>query len=163
MASVKWLTRISAVREPFHGYWQTTDYAYWDRLEGNPVRRALGEMKVKSEIARPRPYEMLQSDEAYTISGAAWAGETEVVGVAVSTDGGRSWSEAQLLDPVRRHAWRRWKLDWITPAAPGRYVLLARATDAAGNVQADTHDPSYGSYVINHLLPIEVFVGLTSE
>jgi len=22
MASVKWLTRIEAVREPFHGYWQ---------------------------------------------------------------------------------------------------------------------------------------------
>src|SRR5712691_2252455 len=158
MASVKWLTRISAVREPFHGYWQTTDYAYWDRLEGNPVRRALGEMKVKSEIARPRPYEMLQPDEAYTISGAAWAGETEVVGVAVSTDGGRSWSEAQLLDPVQRHAWRRWKLEWITPATPRPYVLLARATDATGDVQPDTHDPSYGGYAINHLLPIEVFV-----
>src|SRR5712672_1090889 len=29
MASVKWLTGIQAVREPFHGYWQTSDYAYW--------------------------------------------------------------------------------------------------------------------------------------
>jgi DMSO/TMAO reductase YedYZ molybdopterin-dependent catalytic subunit len=28
MASVKWLTRIQAVREPFRGYWQTSDYAY---------------------------------------------------------------------------------------------------------------------------------------
>ena len=25
MASVKWLTRIYAVREPFQGYWQTSD------------------------------------------------------------------------------------------------------------------------------------------
>jgi DMSO/TMAO reductase YedYZ molybdopterin-dependent catalytic subunit len=32
MASVKWLTRICAVREPFQGYWQTSDYAYWDYL-----------------------------------------------------------------------------------------------------------------------------------
>jgi DMSO/TMAO reductase YedYZ molybdopterin-dependent catalytic subunit len=30
MASVKWLTRSYAVREPFEGYWQTSDYACWD-------------------------------------------------------------------------------------------------------------------------------------
>jgi hypothetical protein len=36
--------------------------------------------------------------------------------------------------------------------------VLARATDANGNVQPDTHDPNYGSYVINHPLPIDVFV-----
>ena len=57
MASVKWLTRIQPVCEPFHGYWQTSDYAYWDSMDGKPVRRALGEMKIKSEIARPRVYE----------------------------------------------------------------------------------------------------------
>src|ERR1700709_2078532 len=59
MASVKWLTRIPAVREPFSGYWQTSDYAYWASMDGRPVRRALGEMKLKSEIARPRVYEVL--------------------------------------------------------------------------------------------------------
>jgi hypothetical protein len=46
----------------------------------------------------------------------------------------------------------------MTPATPGRYVLLSRATDVKGHVQADTHDPNYGSYAINHSLPIEVFV-----
>ena len=38
MASVKWLTRIYAVREPFQGYWQTSDYGYWDYVDGQPVR-----------------------------------------------------------------------------------------------------------------------------
>src|SRR5258706_2207894 len=52
MASVKWLTHIHAVREPFRGYWQTSDYRYWDYLDGKPVRLAFGEMKLKSEIAR---------------------------------------------------------------------------------------------------------------
>ena len=62
MASVKWLTRIQAVREPFHGYWQTSDYAYWASMGGKLVRRALGEMQLKSEIARPRVYETLVSN-----------------------------------------------------------------------------------------------------
>src|SRR3954466_2985182 len=39
MASVKWLTHVQAVREPFRGYWQTSDYGYWDYLDGKPVRR----------------------------------------------------------------------------------------------------------------------------
>jgi DMSO/TMAO reductase YedYZ molybdopterin-dependent catalytic subunit len=158
MASVKWLTHIHAVREPFHGYWQTSDYAYWDHLDGKPVRRALGEMKVKSEIFRPRVYETLAPSQIYTVFGAAWAGETEVTEIAVSTDGGQTWADAQFLDPVQRYAWRRWKFDWLTPRKPGQYTLLARAKDANGSVQPDNHDQNYGSYVINHPLPIEIFV-----
>src|SRR6266850_1912136 len=158
MASVKWLTGIQAVREPFHGYWQTSDYAYWAEMEGKPVRRALGEMQLKSEIARPRVYETLAPNRIYTISGAAWAGETDVAEIAVSTDGGRTWTEAEFVDPVRRHAWRRWRFDWLTPNDPGQYTLLARAKDASGVVQPDKHDRNYGTYVINHPLPIEVFI-----
>jgi DMSO/TMAO reductase YedYZ molybdopterin-dependent catalytic subunit len=158
MASVKWLTRISAVREPFRGYWQTTDYAYWDSLNGNPVRRALGEIQLKSEIARPGVYETLPANRVYTICGATWAGETDVSSVSVSTDGGRTWAEAQFVDPARRHAWRRWQFYWRTPEKPGRYILLSRARDARGAVQPDEHDGKYGTYVINNCLPIEVFV-----
>src|SRR6266404_1011017 len=162
MASVKWLTRIHAVREPFQGYWQTSDYAYWDYLDGKPVRRALGEMKLKSQIARPAVYETLEPNQLYTVSGAAWAGETEVTEIAISTDGGRTWAEAEFLDPVQRHTWRRWKFDWLTPNKLGQYSLLARAKDANG-VQPDQHDPNYGPYVINHPLPIEVFVSSRSS
>jgi DMSO/TMAO reductase YedYZ molybdopterin-dependent catalytic subunit len=158
MASVKWLTRIQAVREPFQGYWQTSDYGYWDSLDGKPVRRALGEMKLKSAIARPRVYETLLPNRSYTVFGAAWAGETEVTEIAVSTDGGQTWAEAHFLDSARPHAWRRWKFDWLTPRKPDQYTLLARAKDANGTVQSDEHDWNYGSYVITHLLPIDVLV-----
>jgi DMSO/TMAO reductase YedYZ molybdopterin-dependent catalytic subunit len=160
MASVKWLTGIHAVREPFHGYWQTSDYGYWDYLDGKPVRRALGEIKLKSEIARPTVYETLETNQAYTVFGAAWAAETEVTEIAVSTDGGQTWAEAEFLDPVQRHTWRRWKFEWLTPKVPGQYILLARAKDAKGGVQPERHDQNYGTYVINHTLPIEVNIAL---
>jgi hypothetical protein len=45
-----------------------------------------------------------------------------------------------------------------SPKKPGQYTLLARATDAKGDAQPDKHDRNYGTYVINHPLPIEVFV-----
>jgi DMSO/TMAO reductase YedYZ molybdopterin-dependent catalytic subunit len=158
MASVKWLTHIQAVREPFRGYWQTSDYGYWDNLDGKPVRRALGEIQLKSEITRPRVYETLAPNQRHTVFGVAWAGETEVTGISVSTDGGQTWAEAEFLDPVQRFAWRRWKFEWLTPTKSGRYILLSCAKGADGSVQPDKHDQNYGSYVINHPLPIEVFV-----
>jgi DMSO/TMAO reductase YedYZ molybdopterin-dependent catalytic subunit len=158
MASVKWLTRIRAVREPFRGYWQTSDYAYWEDVEGQPVRRALGEIPVKSEITRPGVCETLAPNTPYAIAGLAWSGESEVTEIAVSTDGGETWAPAEFIDPAQRHAWRRWKLAWTTPEQPGPYILLARAKDANGCVQPDRHDPNYGSYVINYPLPIEVCV-----
>src|ERR1700730_13553264 len=158
MASVKWLTDIVAATKPFQGYWQTSDYGYWDDSEGTPVRRPLAEMKLKSQIARPRVYERLEPGRPYTIFGAAWAGDTDVTEIWISLDGGASWVQGDFLDPVSRHAWRRWKYDWITPAQPGRYTLLARARGANQHAQPDGHNPNFGSYVIDHPLPIEVFV-----
>jgi len=46
----------------------------------------------------------------------------------------------------------------ITPKTPGQYTLLARAKDADSMLQPDEHDRNYGVYVINHSLPIEVFI-----
>jgi DMSO/TMAO reductase YedYZ molybdopterin-dependent catalytic subunit len=159
MASVKWLTRIYAVREPFQGYWQTSDYAYWDSVDGKPVRRPLGEIKLKSEIFRPRFYEKIAPNQTYAVFGAAWTGESTVTAVSVSTDGGQTWGEAEFMDPVSQYAWRRWRFDWVTPDKPCRCILLSRAKDKSGKVQPGHHDENYGSYVINHMLPIEVFVG----
>ena len=122
------------------------------------MRRPLAEMKLKSQIARPRVYERLEPDRPYTIFGAAWAGDTDVAEIWISLDGGASWAQGEFLDPMNRHAWRRWKYDWTTPAQSGRYTLLARATGADQRAQPDGHNPNFGSYVIDHPLPIEIFV-----
>jgi DMSO/TMAO reductase YedYZ molybdopterin-dependent catalytic subunit len=157
MSSVKWLTRILAVEEPFMGYWQTSDYGYWDETGGLPVRRALSTMKLKAAIARPRMYQVLHGGQAHTIFGAAWTGIGHIAKVEVSTDGGASWQTAELLDAPSPFAWQRWSFEWVPPKS-GRYVLLSRATDNSGNVQPMTHDWNNGSYVIDHCLPIHIFV-----
>ncbi len=159
MASVKWLTHVGVLEEKFQGYWQTTDYGYWDELDGIPVRRPLSELKVKSAIARPGTLELVPKGQMYTVYGAAWCGVADVVAVELTTDGGLTWATANFLDPIRPHAWRRWSYDWKTPDHPGRYTLMSRATDAAGASQPDKHhEQRYDSYVIHHTLPIEVIV-----
>src|SRR5260221_12987529 len=117
---------------------------------------AVGLWNLKSEIARPRVYETLPPNQIYTICDAAWAGETDVTEIAGSTDGGQTWANAEFLDPVRRHAWRRWKFDWLTPKKSGQYTLLSRAKDASGMWQPNEHDRNYVCFGNNHAIQIQV-------
>ena len=159
MASVKWLTQIRVLTAPFTGYWQTSDYAYWDYDENNnPIRRALGEMAVKSTIARPRTREFIPAGSTYRVFGAAWGCDTYADKVELSTDDGKTWVPVRFLDEPQFGVWRRWEFDWKVPEQKGTSMLRSRATDAHGNTQPEAHDGRFGTYVINHSFGIEVTV-----
>ena len=158
MASVKWLTAIRAVTESFQGYWQTSDYAYWDEVEGSAVRRPLGVAALKSAIARPRMRELIAVGQSYRVFGAAWSGDQVVDRIEVSTDDGATWQPARFLDPQCQFCWRRWEFVWQVPEQKGTCILKSRAWDAGGNVQPEEHDRRFGSYVIHHTVGIEVIV-----
>jgi hypothetical protein len=155
MASVKWLRRIIVADRPFGGYFQTFDYSYFERRYGEPSLVPLGENAVKAQIARPARYEVLPRGEEYRVHGAAWAGESEVAKVEVSTDGGTTWAEATLTGEPTPRAWRLWEWNWRTPKEPGPGAIMAKATDRRGRVQPSTHDPDRRTVMINHVVPVE--------
>ncbi len=158
MAAVKWLTRIVASTEPYNGFYQTIDYAYWERGSSAPTLVPITEMRVKSQIARPEFAEAVRAGERYRVHGAAWTGDGEIVKVEVSVDGGTTWNEAGLLGDPMAHVWRLWEYQWAVPATPGKAVLMARATDSAGRTQPSGHDDDRGAYIIHHRQPIEVLI-----
>jgi DMSO/TMAO reductase YedYZ molybdopterin-dependent catalytic subunit len=157
MASIKWLTRIIVVDKPFGGYFQMVDYSTWQRRDGLPVLTPITAGEVKASIARPAANDVVPANAEYRIHGAAWAGESEVAKVEVSTDGGRVWSEAKLLGKTVPLCWRLWEFAWKTPAG-GKPVLMARATDSRGRTQPLDRDPDRRNYVISHVLPVPVEV-----
>ena len=116
------------------------------------------EAEVKAQIARPAMREIVPASEDYRVYGAAWAGEADVTRVDLSVDGGATWQAARLLGEAQRYAWRFWEYRWRTPAQSGRCKLMARATDSRGRVQPLQRDAHRGSYVINHVMPVEVEV-----
>lgn len=152
VASVKWLKGITALDQVFKGYFQTKKYTIrrstgLDQTETVVV----GPMAVKSEIVRPRPDEPLGLG-TNRIFGVAWAGQDAVAKVELSTDGGQSWSEAELLGPQAAYSWTLWEYLWEV-AVPGRYDLLVRATSSRGQVQPMAHDPLLGGYQIHFSRP----------
>ncbi len=157
VASIKWLERIIVTDRPFHGYYQTLDYAYWKRTGKNAELVPLREMLVKAEIARPSNGETVPADSSVRIHGAAWSGTGRITRVEVSTNEGNTWNDANLGESIP-NAWCLWEYHWQTPATSGSRILLARATDSAGHTQPLERDLDRGTYMINQLLPITVQV-----
>ena len=158
MASIKWLQRIIVTNEPFTGYYQTMDYAFWKRRGDVAELAPLTEMQIKAQIAKPARGEIVPADSKVRVHGAAWTCNGEISKVELSTDGGSTWKDAKLLGESKPNAWRLWEYDWQTPAAAGKQTLIARATDSLGRTQPVERDPDRGTYMINHLLPITVEV-----
>jgi DMSO/TMAO reductase YedYZ molybdopterin-dependent catalytic subunit len=157
MASVKWLTRINGLAQPFEGFFQKRRYVMInegpeDSMEREPVTA----LKVKSLIASPRHGEVIQPG-ACIIRGFAWSGGGEVKRVEVSTDGGLYWQDAALLGESDPNAWRQWEFIWQT-SSPGHFIFMVRATDSTGNTQPRAINWNFRGYANNsiHTIAIEV-------
>ncbi len=159
MAAVKWLSRIVVVEKPHDGFWQTFDYSIYERHDGGlATLKPVTAMQPKAQIARPLVGEVVPAGKPYTIRGAAWAGEASVGKVEVSLDGGKTWNEAKRLGKAEPFSWQQWELGWEVPAQAGSVKLLCRCTDSNGKGQPETRDPDRRTYMINHLIPVEVTI-----
>ena len=158
MASIKWLQRITITDRRFTGYYQTMDYAYCARRGDTAELVPITEMQVKAEIARPVASDIVPASSNVRVHGAAWTSDAEITKVELTTDGGSTWNEAKLVGEAKPNAWRLWEFNWETPTKPGKHTLIARATDSNGRTQPIERDPDRGTYMINHLLSIEVEV-----
>src|SRR6266480_4028794 len=76
---------------------------------------------------------MLEAPGFYEISGIAYSGNGRISKVMVSADGGQSWAQAALHEPVLSKAFTRFRVPWNWNGGPA--VLQSRAWDEAGNVQ----------------------------
>ncbi|MGW4463309.1 sulfite oxidase [Micromonospora sp. NPDC004704] len=166
MAHVKWLHRIEVLDREFDGYQNAVAYRVHQDADdpGVPVSwiepRALvqppgfPDFMSRSRALRPG---------TVPLTGRAWSGHAPVTSVEVTVDGGLTWSPATLEAPATgtgstRWAWVRWRYDW--DAAPGRYTLSARATDASGRTQPVEQPWNRGGFANNLVQRVEVVVVL---
>jgi DMSO/TMAO reductase YedYZ molybdopterin-dependent catalytic subunit len=158
MTNVKWLGSITAIAEPFAGFYVARSYRYRQVEEevGEPVNR----MAPRSLVLPPGFPEFL-TRERYVgpgpcrLEGRAWSGWGPIVRVEVSVDDGETWTDARLEEAVSPHAWHRWSLDW-TPDGPGTYVVCSRATDATGRTQPMEPPWNAGGYSNNSVHQVTV-------
>jgi sulfane dehydrogenase subunit SoxC len=129
--NVKWLHRIKLIEAPVMAINETMQYTM--RIEGQKSWQFYFPQEVKSFVTHPSPGHSLKGPGFYEISGLAYSGNGRISRVMVSADGGKSWAQAALQEPVLSKALTRFRMPWRWDGQP--VVLQSRAWDEAGNTQ----------------------------
>jgi sulfane dehydrogenase subunit SoxC len=129
--NIKWLGRIMVTDESF----MTREEAaiYTDLMPDGNARWFTFVMEAKSVITRPSGEQVLDGPGCYEISGLAWSGRGRVMRVEISTDNGKTWTDAPFDGPVLSKAATRFSLPWKWDGNDA--ALQSRCTDETGYVQ----------------------------
>lgn len=129
---IKWLRRLKFGKAPFMTREETSQYT--DLMPDGTARQFTMVMEAKSVITSPSGGQRLQPGFV-EIRGLAWSGRGRITLVEVSTDGGRSWQQAALQEPVLPKCHTRFHLPWRWNGED--VVLQSRCLDDTGYQQPD--------------------------
>jgi sulfane dehydrogenase subunit SoxC len=133
--SVKWLRRLKLGDEPWHLRSETARYT--EPMPDGKWRQFSYDMEAKSVITSPSGAMKIERGPV-EILGFAWSGNGRVRAVDVSLDGGRSWREATLEEPVLDKCLTRFRMRWNWDGAPT--TIASRVVDSTGYVQPTVAD-----------------------
>jgi hypothetical protein len=150
---VKHLNEITVIDSVYDGFWMTSAYRIPDTpcncVEPGTVPKAtipINRLRVRSFITSVTNGARLKAGST-TLKGIAFDGGKGIKEVAVSTDGGKSWTPARLGKDLGKYSFREWTLP--VRLAAGAYELKVRATNNAGDVQPAEPRWNPGGYLRN--------------
>jgi sulfane dehydrogenase subunit SoxC len=129
--NIKWLRRLEVSDAPFMTREETSKYT--DLMPSGKAVQFSFEMEAKSVITSPSGEMQMDGPGFYEITGLAWSGRGAVRRVDVSVDGGRTWRQAALQDPVLPICHTRFRLPWQWDGREA--ILQSRCVDETGYVQ----------------------------
>ncbi len=161
---VKMLDHIEVLAKPDEGFWMAKAYLQPANALADIAPDAPAGPRVPVTIMRPRALITSVGDGAklpardFTpVQGVALGGDHGVSGVELSADGGRSWVPGQLGPDHGRYSFRRFR--GALPLPPGRHIIMARATNAAGVTQPLTQNWNPSGYNRAGVDPVRVEIG----
>jgi len=131
--NVKWLTEIEILDREAEGYWEKRGW------HGTGPVNTVAKIHAVNDL----------DDGRTQVGGHTYAGTRGIAAVEVSTDGGDTWNEARLSDPLvddpvdhdgapgqtphSPDVWRQWSYEYEPPG--GTHEVVARAIESDGTVQ----------------------------
>jgi DMSO/TMAO reductase YedYZ molybdopterin-dependent catalytic subunit len=140
---MKHIISIDVVSKPFDGFWMKNAYRIplgkfpiRDRFtsQETAVNTPITEMVVNSLITNINDGQTFRLGQLVEIKGVAWDGGYGINMVEISTDGGKTWREAQLGKDYGRYSWRQFTYVF-KPPKKGTYTIMAKASNKIGQTQ----------------------------
>ena len=129
--NIKFLRRLQLTELPNMSYYEARTYA--PVLPSGKAYQFYFIQEVKSFITHPSPGLSMRGSGFYEISGFAYSGNGRISKVMISADGGKTWAQAALQEPIHSKAFTRFRAPWRWDGGPA--VLQSRAWDEAGYAQ----------------------------
>jgi DMSO/TMAO reductase YedYZ molybdopterin-dependent catalytic subunit len=138
---MKHIVSVTALTKPLNNFWMAA--AYRIPLGQFPVvarfvsqetatNTPITEIVINSLITSHTDGAAVKAGKV-TVSGLAWDGGYGITGVNVSTDGGKTWSEAMLGEDLGRYAFRPWSI--ALNAKRGKNTVMVNASNKIGQTQ----------------------------
>ena len=133
MMNPKWITEIEVIDSVYEGYWQKKGWANnaqynthsYIVIPGNaPIRKVFRNLGSVNAIV----------GEQIPIAGVAFAGDRGISRIQVSNDGGDTWNDAKIKNPLSPYSWVIWTTE-LDVTNRGNYKIVVRAIDKSGNIQ----------------------------
>lgn len=120
----KWITGIEVITDEFLGYWEQRGWSNEASVQ------------INSQIWEPAPLSRVSGSTA-TISGIAFADESGVSRVEISTDDGVTWQPVELIPGPSSLVWTEWRYEWVLPPVTEStpFEIAVRAVDGNGVTQ----------------------------
>ena len=116
--NVKWLTEVEFLEREAEGYWEERGW------HGTGPVNTVAKLHAVNRLG----------GGTIQVGGHAYAGIRGVERVEVSTDGGDTWNDATLSEPLPgEDVWRMWAYEYQSPG--GSHEVVVRAVDGTGATQ----------------------------
>ncbi|GAB9240767.1 SorA family sulfite dehydrogenase catalytic subunit [Bradyrhizobium diazoefficiens] len=159
---VKHLNEITVIDNVYDGFWMKSAYRIPDTpnnaIEPGTTPKAtipINRFTIRSFITSVPDGAKLKAG-ATTLRGIAFDGGKGIKDVAVSTNGGKTWTSAKLGKDLGKYSFREWKLP--VKLAAGTVELKVRATGNGGETQPDQPRWNPAGYLRNVVETVRVSV-----
>ena len=118
--NVKWITQIEVLTREMDGFWEQRGW------HGTGPVNTVAKLWTDNRL----------SDGRVEVGGHAYAGTRGIQLVEVSTDGGATWTDAELGPKLPgTDVWRQWRHTFEPPTDASSAEVVVRATDGTGTLQ----------------------------
>jgi sulfane dehydrogenase subunit SoxC len=150
-SNVKWLRRLELTDGPTMTKDETSRYT--DPLKDGTVRQFSFTMDARSIVTTPSYPDRIEPGWN-EIRGIAWSGRGKISRVDISVDGGSTWAQSDLQQPVFSKAHTRFRYMWNWDGDEAEF--MSRAVDETGYVQPTRAQlvEARGAATSYHLNPI---------
>lgn len=137
---VKHLSDITVVEDVFDGFWMKFAYRIPDNdcncTEPGKAPEStipINKFKIRSFITSVASDDTVKADAPVQLKGFAFDSGSDIKDVALSIDGGKTWTSTTLGEDLGKYSFRPWTRAITLPK--GKAELLVRATSVSGETQ----------------------------